>query len=110
MTTHEQALAEGQEDIRCERLSDEQMQLLREDLRLQVSYAGQYVAYRDCWSDDGGAMSLRREVLASDSNPAHMKRQLQSRMRDMSLSEADIEQQFVESPGAGISDRHDLAG
>ena len=46
-----------------ENFSEDQRILLREDLRLQFDYPGQYVAYLDDWVGTNGARTLTRRVI-----------------------------------------------
>lgn len=54
-------------------LSPQAQELLRNDLRLQFDFPGEYVAYRDQWKKHRKKPTLVRQVLAHGSSPLHLQ-------------------------------------
>jgi hypothetical protein len=61
------------------RPSEQQKELVREDVRLQLEHPGRYVAFIDSWKVVGDTRRLVREVIAASDS-----------MVDVSLAVADV--------------------
>ncbi len=90
--------------------SPEEIEYLREDIRLQREHPGRCVAFVDLWDTIEGAPHLTRQVLATGEDELELEGNLQEAMeRRTELVRGDVERMFVEDPEEGIVDRFNCA-